>query len=171
MSLSRPAVAFGGLIVVGCAIAAGTSAAAASNLTKPQPLATVTVGKGFKTSEPNCYNGGKALSSAEQSACQQNAAKADAAGKLPSINVRPGDSVSVGMDVKMAKKGWDAFTNGGSNGQAVLASWTNNSTFSGQTRASEVLGSSTRTLLTVVSMDRSSHVYGVWYFELKNRAA
>ncbi|WP_051940236.1 hypothetical protein [Phaeacidiphilus oryzae] len=176
MSLSRPAIALGALVVVGCAIAAGTSAANASSITKPQPLATVTVGKGFKTAEPTCYNDGKPLSDAQVKLCQTKALSAASQGKLPSINVRSNDMVSVGLDETMAGHGWDAFTDGGDSsttgsGQAVLSGWTRSTTFSGQVRATQVMSSSkAKTLLTVVSMDQGNKAYGVWYYELDNKS-
>jgi hypothetical protein len=176
MSLSRPAAALGALVVVGCAIAAGTTAANASSITKPQPLATVTAGKGFKTAEPTCYNDGKELTPSQVKLCQAKAVAEAAKGSLPSINVRSNDMVSVGLDETMAKHGWDAFSNGGDqqttgSSQAVLSNWTNSTTFSGQVHAATVLSTQNpKTLLTVVSMGQDNKAYGVWYYELNNKS-
>ncbi|CAM5441119.1 hypothetical protein [Streptomyces abikoensis] len=66
---------------------------------KPTPLATVTVGSTTVTTEAACFDEGKKL--------DQNALNKCMADKsVKTVKVQPGDKVRVGVDPKMADKGW-----------------------------------------------------------------
>ncbi|AXI78178.1 hypothetical protein [Peterkaempfera bronchialis] len=170
MSLNSRAIAALGAVVVIGAGTVGFSVAHASSQDKPQNrLVTLVAGTGSVHSEPTCWNDGKPLDAKAQGDCQAKAAKLEKDGKLPTLEMNTSDRVGVGVDPVIADKGWFAFTDGGTQGQATLASARKGSTFSGAIPAANVLKSTEKTLVTVVEADtRSGDIFGVWYFTLKN---
>ncbi|WP_055585309.1 hypothetical protein [Peterkaempfera griseoplana] len=170
MSLNSRAIAALGAVVVIGAGTVGFSVAHASNQPKPvNRLVTLVAGTNSIHSEPICWNNGKPLDAAAQQSCQAKAAKLQKDGKLPVLELSGSDRVGIGVDPGIAKKGWFAFTDGGSQGQATLATARRNSTFSGLVPATSVLKSAPETLVTAVEADtKSQDIYGVWYFTLKN---
>jgi hypothetical protein len=170
MSLNaRGFAAVGAVVVIGAATL-GFSIASASGEEKPvNRLVTLVAGTNSTDSEPTCWNDGKPLDAKAQQTCQTKAAKLQKDGKLPVVEVATSDRVGVGVDPKTADKGWFAFTDGGAQGQATLATARRNSTFSGMVPATSVLKATAETLVTVVEADtKSQDIYGVWYFTLKN---
>lgn len=69
---------------------------------KPTPLATVTVGDKTVTTEANakCYSDGNNLTSAAFTACLNKVKP------TKTITVQAGDQVRIGVDPKVADKGW-----------------------------------------------------------------
>jgi hypothetical protein len=92
MSIRRAATALG-------ALSLGLVALTACD--KPTPMATVTVGTRSVTAEAvdKCYANGKLLPQKIFEACLTAAPKHH-------ITVGPGDKVRIGVDPKLAKKGW-----------------------------------------------------------------
>ncbi|MFJ9519218.1 hypothetical protein ACIRPK_13230 [Kitasatospora sp. NPDC101801] len=176
MSLSTRVIAAVGAVVVIGAGTVGLSIAHASDQGKPaEPTATLVVGRSSIHSGPfgvSCYNDGKPLDEAAQTKCQESAAKAREAGTLPSLDVKVGDRIGVGVDPKVADKGWFAFTDGGQQQRATLASTRVGSTFSGLLPASGLLAATEKTTVTVVEAnEKTGDILGVWYFQLKNKDA
>ncbi|MCD0485741.1 hypothetical protein LO771_25965 [Streptacidiphilus sp. ASG 303] len=173
MSINSRAVAAAGAVVVVSAGLVGWGVATAAGEDKPvNRMVTVVAGSNTANAEPTCWNDGKPLDGAAQQRCQANAAKQEKDGKLKSVEVTSGSRIGVGVDPAIADKGWFAFTDGGAQGQATLASARRTGTFSGLVPASTVLKSTGKTLVTVVEADtKNQEIYGVWYFTLKNKDA
>ncbi|WP_457030376.1 hypothetical protein [Kitasatospora sp. P5_F3] len=176
MSLSTRVIAAVGAVVVIGAVTVGASVAIASGEDAPKgKLATLVVGTSSIHSEPfgkSCYNDGKPLDEAAQAACQKSAAEAFEKGTLPSLDVTTADKVGVGVDPKVAEKGWFAFTDGGQQQRATLAATRTGSTFSGLLPASGLLAATEKTKVTVVEAnEKTGDIIGVWYFQLKNKDA
>ncbi|MCF3103985.1 DUF2771 domain-containing protein [Streptomyces klenkii] len=66
---------------------------------KPTPLATVTVGSTTVTTEAACFDEGKKLDQGALNKCMADKS-------VKTVKVQPGDKVRVGVDPKMADKGW-----------------------------------------------------------------
>ncbi|MFF4651744.1 hypothetical protein [Streptomyces sp. NPDC001380] len=173
MSINSRAVAAAGAVVVVSAGLVGWGVATAAGEDKPvNRMVTVVAGSNTVHAEPTCWNDGKPLDGAAQQRCQARAAKLEKDGKLDSVEVTSGSRIGVGVDPSIADKGWFAFTDGGAQGQATLASARRTGTFSGLVPASTVLKSTGKTLVTVVEADtKNQEIYGVWYFTLKNKDA
>jgi len=173
MSLSTRVIAALGAVVVIGAGTVGLSVAHANDKGKPdEHLATLTVGRSSIHSAPLCYNDGKALSEEAQAKCQALAKQKEADGSLPTSDVVASDQIGVGVEPGVADKGWFAFTNGGTQGQATLASARKGSTYSGSVAATSVLNAGEKTTVTVVEADQKTQdIIGVWYFQLKNKDA
>ncbi|BFV57780.1 hypothetical protein KCMC57_up28840 [Kitasatospora sp. CMC57] len=173
MSLSTRVIAALGAVVVIGAGTVGLSIAHASSEGKPnEPKATLVVGRSSMAAGPACYNDGKPLDEAAQAKCQKDAQKALQEGTLPSSDVKIGDRIGVGVAPEVAEKGWFAFTDGGQQQRATLASTRTGSTFSGLLPASGLLASTKKTQVTVVEAnEKTGDIIGVWYFQLNNEDA
>lgn len=175
MSLSTRAIAGLGAVVVIAAGTLGGSIAYASGKDAPiTTRATVTVGRNSHAFEPSCYNGGKPLDAAANTAC---GALSKNAAKFPVINVETADQIGVGVDTGTAKNGWQAFTNGGSSqGGTPVAKQQKNNTFSGLQPAVNILTSNSDTTLTVVETDPKSAdptnpgILAVWFITLRDHS-
>ncbi|GAA2140136.1 hypothetical protein GCM10009760_23070 [Kitasatospora kazusensis] len=172
MSLStRVIAALGAVVVIGAGTVGGSIAyASGKDAPKDERLATVVVGRSSVSSEPLCYNGGKALSKDDVNKCQQNGKAAADAGKLTSIDATVGDKIGVGVDPDTAKKGWFSFTDAGQQGQTPLSSTRKNSTFSGLLPAAGLLSTTgDKTTVTVVEADETNgDIIAAWFFTVKN---
>jgi hypothetical protein len=170
MSLKNRAIAALGAVVVIGAGTVGWSVAHTSHQDKPlNAMVTLTAGTDSTHSEPTCWNDGKELDQKAQSNCQARAGVLAKADKLPALEVSSSDRIGVGVDPGIAETGWFAFTDGGAQGQASLATARKASTYSGSVAASTVLKAAANTTVTVVQADpKSQKIYGVWYFTLKN---
>ncbi|MFJ6216974.1 hypothetical protein ACIQGZ_27135 [Streptomyces sp. NPDC092296] len=167
---SRGIAALGAIVVIGAATV-GFSVAHATGVEKPvNRMVTLVAGTGSINSEPTCWNDGKPLDEAAQQACQTKVGKLQKSGKLPTIEVNNGDRVGVGVDPDIAKRGWGAYTDAGSQTPAFIATPRKNSTYSGSVAAPTVLKSGEKdTLVTVYEADvKNQEIYGVWYFVLRN---
>jgi hypothetical protein len=176
MSLStRVIAALGAVVVIGAGTVGGSIAYASGQDEPKGKLATLVVGTSSIHSEPfgkSCYNDGKPLTEEAQAACQKSAAEALEKGTLPSLDVTTADRVGVGVDPKVAEKGWFAFTDGGQQQRATLASTRTDSTFSGLIPASGLLAATEKTKVTVVEAnEKTGDIISVWYFQLKNKDA
>ncbi|GAA4860953.1 hypothetical protein [Kitasatospora terrestris] len=171
MSLStRVIVGLGAVVLIGAGTVAG-SVAVASDKGKPdEHQATLTVGRSSITAAPACYNDGKPLEKAQLAKCQVDAKQARESKSNPSSDVVSSDRIGVGVPVETGDRGWFAFTDGGAQGEAVLAQDVKGSTWSGSVAASTVLNSSGTTTVTVVeASQKTNEVYAVWYFELHQK--
>ncbi|MER5865784.1 hypothetical protein [Kitasatospora sp. NPDC002040] len=173
MSLSTRVIAAVGAVVVIGAGTVGISIAHANSEGKPEkPLSTLVVGRSTLHAGPTCYNDGKPIDEAAQTKCQKDAAAAVKGGTLPSLDVKVTDKIGVGVDPEVADKGWFAFTDGGQQQRATLASTRTGSTFSGLLPASGLLTTTEKTTVTVVEAnEKTGDIIGVWYFQLKNKDA
>ncbi|WP_405012011.1 hypothetical protein [Kitasatospora sp. NBC_01539] len=171
MSLSTRAIAALGAVVVIGAGTVGFSVWHAADAGKPdENVATLTVGRSSITSAPFCENGGKALGQDALAKCQADAKTARDKGVLPTSDVRASDRIGVGVPTGVADRGWFAFTDGGSQGQAPLAQDSRGTTWSGSVPASTVLNSTGKTLVTVVEADqKTQEILGIWYFDLNTK--
>lgn len=175
MSLSTRVIAgLGAVVVIGAGTLGGSIAYASSQNAPLTTRATVTVGRNSHGFEPACYNGGKPLDAAANTAC---GALSKNAAKFPVINIETADQIGVGVDPGTAKNGWQAFTNGGSSqGGTPIAKQQKNNTFSGLQPALNVLTSNRDTTLTVVETDPKSAdptnpgILAVWFITLRDNA-
>lgn len=126
---------------------------------KPSPLATITVGKNSVSSETDCYNDGKAVTTAELAKCLK-------AKDIKSIDVDPDETVRFGVDPKIADKGWTILLNG----QPLTDSSTKTyRTIPGSVFFNAQYGAQGNT--TVVSIrEGETNVTGLWSFKLKKDA-
>lgn len=120
---------------------------------KPTPLATVTVGSTTVTSEAACYEDGERLDNKALGKCL-------AEGSPKTIKVKPGEKVRVGVDTKLADKGWMVLSNGASLTDRLKLSYTSldNQNVFYDPRTRQAVPS---TLLSVITSD------GVWNFKLE----
>ncbi|MFF4340340.1 hypothetical protein ACFY00_10415 [Kitasatospora sp. NPDC001540] len=174
MSLSTRAIAgIAGVVVVGAA-SLGTGIYWAHDAGKPREnVATLVVGTSSTTAAPFCYNDGKPIGQAALKACSDAAEAAGKKNDLPLLDVRASDRIGVGVPKDLAKKGWFAYTDGGSSqsqGGAPIINSARGTTFSGTVPAHTVMSSIDKTSVTVAVRDQeSSDIYAVWFFELKNQ--
>jgi hypothetical protein len=176
MSLSTPVIAALGAVAVIGAGTLGGSLAYASGQDKPlKTQVTVTVGRDSNRFEPTCYNGGKPLDDAANKACSLLSTQTD---KFKTVSVKSVDRIGVGVDPDTAKNGWRAYTNGGSGqGNASIAPYQKDNTFSGLVPAVNVLTQVRNTTLTVISFDPKTAdtdkpgIIAVWFLNLQNDAA
>ncbi|WP_285736206.1 hypothetical protein [Kitasatospora phosalacinea] len=175
MSLSTRAIAgIAGVVVVGAA-SLGTGIYWAHDAGKPREnVATLVVGTSSTTAAPFCYNDGKPIGQAALKACSDAAEAAGKKDALPLLDVRGSDQIGVGVPKDLAKKGWFAYTDGGSGqssqGGATIVNPVRDITFSGTVPAHTVMSSIDKTSVTVAVRDQeSSDIYAVWFFELKNK--
>ncbi|MFE0459007.1 hypothetical protein ACFW1A_07050 [Kitasatospora sp. NPDC058965] len=176
MSLSTPVIAALGAVAVIGAATLGGSIAYASGQDKPLTTqATVTVGRDSFRFEPTCYNGGKPLDDNANKACGLLSTQTD---KFKSITVKSVDSIGVGVDKATAENGWRAYTNGGGGqGNASVAAYQKDNTFSGLVPSVNVLTQVRDTTLTVIEFDPKTAdsskpgILAVWFINLKNNAA
>ncbi|GAA1193062.1 hypothetical protein F4556_003001 [Kitasatospora gansuensis] len=176
MSLStRVIAALGAVVVIGAGTVGGSIAYASGKDEPKGKSATLVVGRSSITSQPHgkfCYNDGKPLDEQAQAKCQESAAEARKKGTLPTLDVKVSDRIGVGVDPEVADKGWFAFTDGGQQQRATLASTRTGSTFSGLLPASGLLASTEKTTVTVVEAnEKTGDIISVWYFQLKNEDA
>ncbi|MFJ8045088.1 hypothetical protein ACIRBX_31755 [Kitasatospora sp. NPDC096147] len=173
MSLStRVIAALGAVVVIGAGTVGGSIAVASGKDDPSGPKATLVVGRSSLDAEPFCYNDGKPLDEAAQTSCQKEARKAQLEGKLPTSDVTVSDKIGVGVDPKVAEKGWFAFTDGGQQQRATISATRTDSTYSGSLPAIGLLAAGEKTNVTVVQADeKTGDILGVWYFQLKNKAA
>jgi hypothetical protein len=163
------------VVVIGAGTLGG-SIAYASGQTEPlSTQATVTIGRDSTRFEPSCYNGGKPLDDAANTACQ-NLLKDPT--KFKSLPITSVDRIGVGVDLDTAKNGWRAYTNGGGGqGTASIAPFQKDNTFSGLVPSVNVLTQERDTTLTVVEFDGKTAntanpgVLAVWFVNLQNNAA
>ncbi|WP_354641888.1 hypothetical protein [Kitasatospora camelliae] len=171
MSLSTRAIAgIGAVVLIGAGTVAGSIAYANSEGKPSEHKVTLTVGTSSVESAPSCYNGGQPLDQAMLAKCRTEAKDARDNNKIVSSDVESSDRVGVGVPPEIADKGWFAFTDGGAQGEAVIAQDVRGSTYSGSVPASTILNGSGTTTVTVVAADqKSNEVYGIWYFDLKQK--
>ncbi|MEU8977767.1 DUF2771 domain-containing protein [Streptomyces sp. NPDC048309] len=139
------------------AVSAGLLALSACD--KPTPLATITVGDHSVSSETDCYNDGKAVSTADLANCLK-------AKDIKSIKVDPDATVRFGVDPKIADKGWTILMNG----QPLTDSSTKTyRTIPGSVFFNAQYGASgNSTLVSIKEGDKT--VTGLWSFKLKKDA-
>ncbi|MEU0937399.1 MULTISPECIES: DUF2771 domain-containing protein [unclassified Embleya] len=92
MKTRRPAALAGAAVL-------GALALTGCNIDKPTPLVTLVTGTTSVHSEAECYKDGGTLDDAKVSECLNKT-------KLKTISVDEGGSFSVGVDKKIADKGW-----------------------------------------------------------------
>lgn len=173
MSLStRVIAALGAVVVIGAGTVGGSIAYASSKGEPNDPKVTLVVGRSSISSGPACYNDGKPLDEAAQTKCQEDALKAREQGTLPTSDVKISDKIGVGVDPEVAEQGWFAFTDGGQQQRATLATTRTGSTYSGSLPAASLLAATEKTTVTVVEAnEKTGDIIGVWYFQLKNEDA
>ncbi|GAA2743075.1 MULTISPECIES: hypothetical protein [Kitasatospora] len=171
MSLSTRAIlGIGAVVLIGAGTVGGSIAYANSQGAPDQHLATLTVGRSSITAAPACYNDGKALDQALLTKCRQEAKQASEDKKTPRSDVVSSDRIGVGVPTSASDNGWFAFTDGGAQGEAVIAQDIKGSTYSGSIAASTLLnGSGTTTVTVVEANQQSNEVYAIWYFELNQK--
>lgn len=86
------------------AVSAGLLALTACD--KPTPLATVTVGTTSVNSEASCYNDGDVLKGEDVQRCLKDVSD------VKTVKVDPDATVRIGVDPKIADKGWILLMNG-----------------------------------------------------------
>lgn len=129
---------------------------------KPTPIATVTVGTASVHTEAACYNDGKALDTAATKSCAAD--KKD----VTSIKVDPDATVRIGVDPKIADKGWALLMNGQPLTGKSTKTFTNipgNVFFNAQYGAK---GNSTT--IAVAMGDGTTKIYGLWSFKFEKDA-
>ncbi|MFE1317184.1 hypothetical protein [Kitasatospora phosalacinea] len=176
MSLSTRAIAgIAGVVVVGAA-SLGTGIYWAHDAGEPREnVATLVVGTSSTTAAPFCYNDGKPIAREALNACSDAAEAAGKKDELPLLDVRASDQVGIGVPKDLAKKGWFAYTDGGSSqsqGGAPIIGNARGTTFSGTVAGHTVMSSTDKTSVTVAASDpETNDVYAVWFFELKNKTS
>lgn len=177
MSINRAVVALGAVAVVGVATL-GFSIPFAVHQGKPVPNVAVTVGSTWTQMAPadkSCYNGGKALTTAQKTACAAAVQKLLSTGKLRTVTIPSANSTfSINVDQIVADKGWYA---GGESGSLVPPT---KDAYAGNLQATSVLQSTSQTtggttlnsngpvlVLMGDGTSASSPVYGEWLFQLK----
>ncbi|QFZ75695.1 DUF2771 domain-containing protein [Streptomyces fagopyri] len=126
---------------------------------KPTPLATITVGKSSVSSETDCYNDGKAVSSADLAKCLK-------AKDIKSIKVDPDDTVRFGVDPEIADNGWTILMNGQPLTDSSKKTYR---TIPGSVFFNAQYGASgNSTLVSIKEGDKT--VTGLWSFKLKKDA-
>ncbi|WP_051969948.1 hypothetical protein [Kitasatospora azatica] len=176
MSLdNRVIAALGAVVVIGAGTLGGSIAYASSQDAPLKTQATVTVGRDSHRFEPSCYNAGKPLDAAANKACQLLSTQV---AKFKTVSVKTADRIGVGVDPDTAKNGWRAYTNGGAGqGNASVAPYQKDNTFSGLVPAVNVLTQVRDTTLTVIEFDpktaesQNPGILAVWFLNLKNDAA
>ncbi|MEV7284483.1 DUF2771 domain-containing protein [Streptomyces sp. NPDC093252] len=139
------------------AVSAGLLALSACE--KPTPMATITVGTNSVSSEANCYNDGKALSTAELTACLRDT-------DIKTISVDPDETVRFGVDPDIADKGWTILMNG----QPLTESSTKTyRTIPGSVFFNAQYGASGNTTTVSVKEGETENI-GLWSFKLEKDA-
>ncbi|MEW2396893.1 DUF2771 domain-containing protein [Streptomyces sp. NPDC046862] len=139
------------------AVSAGLLALSACD--KPSPLATITVGKNSVSSETDCYNDGKTVSTEELAKCLKSK-------DIKSIDVDPDETVRFGVDPDIADKGWTILMNGQPLTDASKKTYR---TIPGSVFFNAQYGAQGNT--TVVSIRQGeTNVTGLWSFKLKKDA-
>ncbi|MET8825885.1 DUF2771 domain-containing protein [Streptomyces sp. NPDC004610] len=139
------------------AVSAGLLALSACE--KPTPMATITVGTNSVSSEANCYNDGKALATAELTACLRDT-------DIKTISVDPDETVRFGVDPDIADKGWTILMNG----QPLTESSTKTyRTIPGSVFFNAQYGASGNTTTVSVKEGETENI-GLWSFKLEKDA-
>ncbi|MGW4380032.1 hypothetical protein [Kitasatospora sp. NPDC004531] len=171
MSLSTSVTAgLAAAAVVGAGLAGFGIYQAVDNGKPAKNEATLVVGTSSVRAEPACFNGGKAITDADLTACAKQAAKDSKDKKLANLDVRSSDRVGVGVPKDLADKGWYAFTGSGQNRMPITQNSVGN-TFSGAVSATTVMSpGDEQTLVTVAAVDQETNEYfAVWFFNLNNQ--
>ncbi|MCX4550121.1 DUF2771 domain-containing protein [Streptomyces sp. NBC_01387] len=126
---------------------------------KPTPLATVTVGTKSVNTAAACYNDGKALDMAASKSC------AEKKKHTPTIKVDPEATVRIGVDPKIADKGWTLLLNGQ---QLTGVSKKTYTTIPGNVFFNAQYGAKGNTsTVAIAEGDGTTKVYGLWSFTFK----
>jgi hypothetical protein len=163
MSLNRPVVALGVLVVVALGIVGG-EVAYASGQPKPAPFVSVSQSNAYTQAEPTCWNNGKPLDAQAIKSCTSSLkAKKN---KL-SISVDPDNPIAFGIsDTGAAQKGWYLTTGGGSSTSQYKTTYQHL-----QLGSSAFQSSNTLTLSFVEGDPQTGATYGVWSIDIKNKNA
>ncbi|KAB7852691.1 DUF2771 domain-containing protein [Streptomyces mobaraensis NBRC 13819 = DSM 40847] len=119
---------------------------------KPTPLTTLTVGKSEVHSEAACYNGKQGISEKDFEDCAKES------GKTVKVNVD--DDLHIGVDPKVAKKGWTAIINNRPTGPWSKTYRT--------IPVRNYLQSGMEEARVTIVMYGEGKPYGVWNYTLKN---
>ncbi|WP_405779562.1 DUF2771 domain-containing protein [Streptomyces sp. NBC_00859] len=129
---------------------------------KPTPLATVTVGTNSVHSEAACYNDGKSLDMAKTKSCAT-----DKQG-TKSVKVDPDRTVRIGVDPKIADKGWVLLLNGQ---QLTGISKKTYTTVPGNVFFNSQYGAKgNSSTIAIAEGDGTTKVFGLWSFVFKKDA-
>ncbi|MFJ8609474.1 DUF2771 domain-containing protein [Streptomyces sp. NPDC003631] len=147
---SRRAVAALGAVSAGLLLLSACS--------KPTPLATVTVGTDSVSTETDCYNDGKEITTAQAAPCLDQKSK-----DIKSIKVDPDDTVRFGVDPSIAGQGWTILMNGQPLTESSKKTYR---TIPGSVFFNAQYGASGNSTLVSIK-EGESKVTGLWSFKLE----
>jgi hypothetical protein len=159
MSLNRPVVALGALVVVALGIVGG-EVAYASGQPKPAPFVSISQGNSYAQAEPACWNDGKALGTADYKKC--SATKKNTTDFTVNVN---GTTTAIGVsDPGAAGKGWFLAANGQALTGTYHSTYQHLSLASIWNSSSPLTSSDSIVIEVVVGDPTSGSTYGVWNF-------
>jgi hypothetical protein len=169
MSINRAVLALGAVAVVGVGTL-GFAIPYAHSQGKPVPSVQVVSGSTWKQIAPaadSCYNGGKALTKAQQTACGAVITAQLTKGNIPTLNVSANGTyaIDVGKDVK--DKGWFARSTSIAPVAPTKKQYQGPLSVSALMVADSTTGTTpTSAPVLVVEGDGTSTVYGEWLFQV-----
>ncbi|TDU04739.1 hypothetical protein EDD99_3214 [Streptomyces sp. 846.5] len=171
MSINRAVLALGAVAVVGVGTV-GFSIQHASSQGKPVPSIQVVSGSTWKQIAPasaSCYDAGKALSKAQQTACAAAITAQLTKGNIPTLEVNASGTYSIDVGKDVAGKTWFARSSGSAPVSPIKRQ------YAGPLAVSTLMVTDTTTGTTPTSAPvlvvagtgaTNAPIYGEWLFEV-----
>ncbi|MFJ7786380.1 DUF2771 domain-containing protein [Streptomyces fungicidicus] len=155
-----------GFAVLG-AVSAGLLVLSACD--KPTAVATVTIGSDSVNSEATCWNGGSKIDEKKLQQCLQNKGEGDSGdgAEVKTVKVDTEADVHIGVDPKIADKGWTILMNG-----QPLTDASNKTfrTIPGSVFFNQQYGASGDSTVLSILENNGSSATGLWSFKLEKES-